>query len=277
MLVSMSACSLRQKIWEVSLYFSFLVDKGEPLKEELRHFIECVIERKRPRTDGYEGLRVLKILELAERSLKLQGLPVTYHPSPTTFYFVHESAYIDDGVEIGEGTKIWHFSHILKGSVIGKNCIVGQNVTIGPDVVIGDRCKVQNNVSIYKGVTLEDEVFCGPSCVFTNVYNPRAFIERKHEFKPTLVKQGVTIGANATIICGITLGKYSMIGAGVVVKSDVSDYAIVAGVPAKQIGWACKCGTTLKFSGNTSVCNYCGNEYKITDNENLIVVKEGTK
>lgn len=248
------------------------VEKSEPLKEELKHFIGCVAERKKPKTNGYEGLKVLRILESAEKGLSLS--PFTSHATHLKSYFVHESAYIDEGVSIGEGTKIWHFSHILKGSVIGKNCIIGQNVTVGPDVAMGDKCKVQNNVSIYKGVTLEDEVFCGPSCVFTNVYNPRAFIERKHEFKQTLVKRGATIGANATIVCGLTIGQYSMIGAGAVVKSDVSDHAIVAGVPAKQIGWACKCGTTLKFNRGHATCNYCRNEYDLKKNK-FIIIKEG--
>jgi UDP-2-acetamido-3-amino-2,3-dideoxy-glucuronate N-acetyltransferase len=181
---------------------------------------------------------------------------------------------VDDGVEIGEGTKIWHFSHVLKGSKIGKNCIIGQNVVIGPDVTIGNRCKIQNNVSVYKGVTLEDEVFCGPSCVFTNVYNPRAFIERKHEFKNTLVKRGATIGANATIVCGVTIGRYAMIGAGAVVKSDVPDYAIVVGVPARQVGWACKCGTTLNFKEKHTTCPYCGSKYLLEDNKLSVIEEE---
>jgi UDP-2-acetamido-3-amino-2,3-dideoxy-glucuronate N-acetyltransferase len=249
------------------------VDNGEPLRLELSHFIDCVLQRKRPLTDGYEGLRVLKILELAQNSLISRRAPLTFYPPPVTSYFVHESAYIDDGVEIGEGTKIWHFSHILKGSKIGKNCIIGQNVVIGPDVTIGNRCKIQNNVSVYKGVTLEDEVFCGPSCVFTNVYNPRAFIERKHEFKNTLVKRGATIGANATIVCGVTIGRYAMIGAGAVVKSDVPDYAIVVGVPARQVGWTCKCGTTLNFKEKHTTCHYCGSKYLLEDN-NLSVIEE---
>ena len=160
-------------------------------------------------------------------------------------FFVHKSSYIDEPVEIGEGTKIWHFSHILSNTKIGKNCIIGQNCMIGPDVRIGDRCKIQNNVSVYKGVELEDDVFCGPSCVFTNILTPRAFIERKHEFKKTLVKTGATIGANATIVCGNTIGKYAMIGAGAVVVSDVEDYALYIGVPAKRVGWVCKCGIVL--------------------------------
>ncbi len=197
-------------------------------------------------------------------------------------YFVHESSFIDPDVEIGEGTKIWHFSHILSGAKVGKSCIIGQNVCIERDVTIGNRCKIQNNVSVYKGVTLEDEVFCGPSCVFTNVYNPRAFIERKTEFRPTLVNRGATIGANATIVCGATVGKYALIAAGAVVKIDVPDYAIVAGVPAKQIGWVCRCGTTLKFNGKESgvkseglkaTCTYCGNHYSI-ENGTLKVVSE---
>ena len=250
------------------------IENGEPLRLELEHFVECVVQRKIPRTDGVEGLRVLKVLQLAEDCLlngENSGVKQTTKP-----YFVHESAYIDEGVHIGAETKIWHFSHILKGTQIGERCIIGQNVVIGPDVKIGNRCKIQNNVSVYKGVTLEDEVFCGPSCVFTNVYNPRAFIERKHEFKETLVRRGATIGANSTIVCGVSIGKYAMIGAGAVVKSDVPDYAIVAGVPAKQIGWACKCGVTLRFNDEHGTCSYCGNEYELKD-EKIIAVKEVDK
>jgi UDP-2-acetamido-3-amino-2,3-dideoxy-glucuronate N-acetyltransferase len=190
-------------------------------------------------------------------------------------YFIHESSYVDENVEIGEGTRIWHYTHLLKGSKIGRNCVIGQNVMIGDDVQIGDRCKIQNNVSIYKGIILEEEVFCGPSCVFTNVYNPRAFIERKHEFRNTLVKKGATIGANATIVCGATIGKYAMIGSGAVIKSDVPDYAVVVGVPAHQIGWACRCGTTLKFNGYHSICAYCGNEYRL-ENDRFAIIKEDT-
>jgi UDP-2-acetamido-3-amino-2,3-dideoxy-glucuronate N-acetyltransferase len=246
------------------------IDAGEPLRQELTHFVDCVYERKIPTTDGHEGLKVLKILEAAEKAL-FQGRDPK--EKKHTKYFVHESAYVDEEVEIGEGTKIWHFSHIHKGSKIGVNNIVGQNVVIGPDVTIGDRCKIQNNVSIYKGVTLEDEVFCGPSCVFTNVYNPRAFIERKHEFRETLVKRGSTIGANSTIVCGVTIGQYSLIGAGAVVKLDVPDHAIVAGVPAKQIGWACKCGVPLKFNSQKAVCSNCNNEYAMEDNR-FVIIKE---
>lgn len=190
-------------------------------------------------------------------------------------FFIHESSCVDKDVEIGAGSKIWHFSHILKGSKIGKNCIIGQNVMIGPDAEIGNRCKIQNNVSVYKGVALEDDVFCGPSCVFTNVYTPRAFIERKNEFLPTLVKKGVTIGANATIVCGITMGKYSFVGAGAVVKKNVSDYALVVGVPAKQAGWVCKCGAVLKkFNrSNTAECENCKSIYKRSKTK-LVKIKD---
>jgi UDP-2-acetamido-3-amino-2,3-dideoxy-glucuronate N-acetyltransferase len=241
------------------------VEDGEPLKLELSHFIDCVKSRKRPKTDGYEGIRVLKVLELAEKSLKGAHLSTI-----GTDYFVHNTAVVDENVEIGKGTKIWHFSHILKGSKIGENCIIGQNVTIGPDVSIGNRCKIQNNVSIFKGVELEDDVFCGPSCVFTNVVNPRAFIERKQEFKKTLVKKGATIGANATIVCGITIGKYALIGAGSVITKDIPDYGLVYGNPGRLMGYVCKCGTVLVNKGfvkgkvleeSKLFCENCGSIY----------------
>jgi UDP-2-acetamido-3-amino-2,3-dideoxy-glucuronate N-acetyltransferase len=189
-------------------------------------------------------------------------------------YFVHESSYVDDGVEIGEGTKIWHFCHILTGSKIGKNCVLGQNVMVGPNVRIGNNVKIQNNVSVYEGVEIEDEVFCGPSCVFTNVINPRAFIERKHEFKKTLVKRGATIGANATIVCGVTIGEYAFVGAGAVVTKDVPPYALVVGVPARQIGWVCKCGVRLEFDeNNIAVCKSCGSKYKLEEGRLILKIK----
>ena len=172
--------------------------------------------------------------------------------------FVHESAWIDDDTEIGENSKIWHFAHILPHTRIGKNCILGQNVMAGPYVTIGDGCKVQNNVSIYKGVKLEQDVFCGPSCVFTNVLTPRANIERKDEFGKTLVKRGATIGANATIICGNTLGAFSMIAAGAVVTKDVPDYALMAGIPARRIGWVSREGERL---GASLICPRTGENY----------------
>ena len=176
--------------------------------------------------------------------------------------FVHESSYVDDGVELGENTKIWHFSHILTGSTIGRNCSIAQNVMIGPDVAVGDNCKIQNNVSLYKGVTLEDGVFCGPSCVFTNVINPRAEVERKSEFRPTVVRRGASIGANATIVCGNELGAYCLIAAGAVVTRNVPAYAVMAGVPARRIGWVSRAGDIL---GEDLTCPSTGEVYQLVD------------
>ncbi len=177
-------------------------------------------------------------------------------------YFVHESSYVDKGVRIGKGTKIWHFCHILRGSSIGRNCKIGQNVVIGPDVKIGNNVKVQNNVSVYKGVTLEDDVFCGPSCVFTNVFNPRSRHPRMDGIRPTLVEKGATIGANATIICGNTIGRYAFIGAGAVVTKDVVDYAMVYGNPAKIAGYMCECAEgKLDFRKGMSICPACKKKY----------------
>jgi len=176
-------------------------------------------------------------------------------------YFVHESSVIDDKVAIGENTKIWHFSHVLSGSIIGDNCVLGQNVMVGPNVKIGNNCKIQNNISIYNSVELEDDVFCGPSCVFTNVNNPRAFIERKDEFSKTIVKKGATIGANATIVCGVTLGAYCFVGAGALVNKDIPDYALVVGVPFNRIGWVCKCGKRIKLINEFYTCEFCKKNY----------------
>lgn len=175
---------------------------------------------------------------------------------------IHESAYVDEPCTIGAGTRIWHFAHVLPNTTIGENCVLGQNVVVGPDVNIGNSVKIQNNVSIYKGVTLEDGVFCGPSCVFTNVNNPRSEIERKDEFRPTMVRHGATIGANATIICGATLGAYCFIAAGAVIVGDVPDYALMAGVPAKRIGWMSCAGGKL---GDDLVCPIDGSQYRLTD------------
>jgi UDP-2-acetamido-3-amino-2,3-dideoxy-glucuronate N-acetyltransferase len=175
---------------------------------------------------------------------------------------IHESSYADDPCRVGEGTRVWHFAHILSGCDVGRNCSIGQNVMIGPDVKVGDNCKIQNNVSLFNGVELEDGVFCGPSCVFTNVINPRAGIKRKSEFKRTLVKRGATIGANATIVCGNTLGAYCFIAASAVVTSDVLDFALMAGVPARQIGWMGRAGVRL---GADLVCPAQGVAYKVVD------------
>jgi UDP-2-acetamido-3-amino-2,3-dideoxy-glucuronate N-acetyltransferase len=175
--------------------------------------------------------------------------------------FVHESAYVDEGAKIGAGTKVWHFCHIMPGAVIGERCSLGQNVVVMNGTRIGDNCKIQNNVSIYEGVELEDDVFCGPSMVFTNVINPRSHVSRKHEYRTTRVRRGVSIGANATIVCGTTLGEYSFIGAGAVVTSDVQPYALMVGVPARRIGWMCQCGERLPDTG-AGRCSACGTEYQ---------------
>jgi UDP-2-acetamido-3-amino-2,3-dideoxy-glucuronate N-acetyltransferase len=176
--------------------------------------------------------------------------------------FIHESAYVDDGARIGKGSKIWHFCHIMPGAVIGERCNLGQNVVVMPGARIGNNVKIQNNVSIYEGVTLEDDVFCGPSCVFTNVLNPRSHVSRKNEYAPTLVRRGTSIGANATIVCGITLGEYAFVGAGAVVTTDVPAFGLVVGVPARRVGWMCQCGERLRLAGGAAACERCGWRYR---------------
>jgi UDP-2-acetamido-3-amino-2,3-dideoxy-glucuronate N-acetyltransferase len=180
-------------------------------------------------------------------------------------YFAHESSYIDDGAQIGQGTKIWHFCHVMPGAIIGERCNLGQNVVVMQGSRLGNNVKVQNNVSIYEGVVLEDDVFCGPSCVFTNVVNPRSHVSRKAEYQRTLVRRGASIGANATILCGVTLGEYSFIGAGAVVRSDVPPFAIMVGVPARRVGWMCRCGVRLQFREGRATCAACGTNYQESD------------
>jgi UDP-2-acetamido-3-amino-2,3-dideoxy-glucuronate N-acetyltransferase len=330
------------------------IPASEPLQVECEHFLECCLDRIPPRTDGREGLAVLRVLTAAEESLRQGGRMVNVRPPggnghgrltqtksevrsqnaecrsaegalrmasaagggmvtmiavPTatrisaavgtksdvggqmsevrsaepevgqrTKALVHPTAVVDAGVAIGEGTKVWHWSHVSKNTSIGRNNVFGQNVFVADNVKTGDNCKVQNNVSLYKGVVLEDDVFCGPSCVFTNVIDPRAFIEKKAEFRSTLVKRGASIGANATVVCGNTLGRYCLVGSGAVVTHDVPDYALMLGVPARRTGWVCKCGARLAFEGGGSreereemagdrkpevaVCK-CGNEYEL--------------
>jgi UDP-2-acetamido-3-amino-2,3-dideoxy-glucuronate N-acetyltransferase len=234
----------------------------EPLRRECEHFLECVRTRNTPRTSGESAVRVLRVLEGCEQSLKENGQPVEVGGCAPR-YMVHPTAAVDDGCEIGEGSKIWHFSHIMSGCRIGQGCNLGQNVVISPEVVIGNNVKIQNNVSVYTGVVLEDDVFCGPSMVFTNVINPRSHVVRKHEYKRTLVKQGASIGANATIVCGVTLGKYCFIGAGAVVTRDVPDYALMVGNPARQKGWMCYCGVRLPAGAGEVECGACSRRYAI--------------
>jgi UDP-2-acetamido-3-amino-2,3-dideoxy-glucuronate N-acetyltransferase len=239
------------------------LETHEPLRAECQHFLDCVTTRNRPRTDGEEGLRVLSVLQRCQEALEKEvGREAKTETTQTKrTYFAHESACVDEGVDIGEGTSIWHFSHILKGSRIGKNSKIGQNVVVGPKVTIGNGVKIQNNVSVYEGVTLEDFVFCGPSMVFTNVFNPRSEIPRMDELRKTLVKRGATIGANSTILCGITIGRYALIGAGAVVTKDVPDYALLVGNPARITGWMCSCGIKVALKGAKAACNTCGKKY----------------
>lgn len=241
------------------------LEPDEPLKRECLSFIEAIKTGVSPVTDGEEGLKVLQVLTAAQKSMD-QKKSIELEEIQSQDYFVHESGYVDVGAHVGTGTKIWHFSHILKDAKIGEDVIIGQNVMIAPDVQIGDRCKIQNNVSLYKGTILEEGVFCGPSCVFTNVNTPRAEVERKDEFLPTLVKQGATIGANATIVCGTTLGAYSFIAAGAVVTKDVPAHALMAGVPAKRIGWVSHSGEVL---GPELSCPREGRRYRQIDIDTL--------
>jgi UDP-2-acetamido-3-amino-2,3-dideoxy-glucuronate N-acetyltransferase len=252
------------------------VDSGEPLKMECMHFLECIAGRVTPRSDGREGLNTLRVLQECYRSMKgAQEIDENSFGAPRKeeeSYFAHETAVIDDPASIGKGTRIWHFSHIMEGAALGENCRLGQNVLVGRGVKIGENCKIQNNVSIYEGVTLEDHVFCGPSMVFTNVFNPRCEIPRMNEIRPTLVKRGATIGANATIICGNSIGEYAFIGAGAVVTDSVPDHALMLGNPARRAGWMCLCGNRLDGSdefGADLTCSACGGHYRRLEGERI--------
>ena len=242
------------------------IENKEPLKSECEHFMECIASRKIPRTDGEEGLKVLKILETCEESMK-RGLKMTSSKSTKPkSYFVHETAAVDESVEISEGTKIWHFCHIQSGARIGKKCVLGQNVNIGNNVTIGNFVKIQNNVSVYEGVTLEDYVFCGPSMVFTNIIDPRSKypqVGAKFYIK-TLVREGASLGANSTILCGHTIGRFAFIGAGAVVTKDIPDFALVVGNPARIVGWMSEAGKKLNFDKDGyAYCKKSNKRYKL--------------
>ncbi len=225
------------------------VPESEPLRNECQHFVECCDQRRPPRTDGREGLRVLSVLQAAQNSLDRDGTAVNasaFTLSAPSDFFAHPTAVIDEGAEIGKGSKIWHFCHVMKGAQLGERCILGQNVNVDGGTIIGNNVKIQNNVSIYTGLVIEDDAFLGPSCVLTNVTNPRSQVNRHRLYEKTLIRRGATIGANATIVCGVTLGRYAFVAAGAVVTKDVPDYALVMGNPARQHGWMSRHGHLLK-------------------------------
>lgn len=243
------------------------IPHSEPLHNECLHFLICCQNRHKPKTNGHEGLRVLKVLQAAQSSLTTEGEAVFIDPPEQHPYFCHPTAIIDAGATIGKDTKIWHFSHIMDQATIGPQCNIGQNVVISPKVVLGQNVKVQNNVSLYTGVLCEDHVFIGPSVVFTNVINPRSEVNRRNDYQTTWIRQGATIGANATIICGVELGEYCFVGAGAVVTKDVKPYALVIGNPARHIGWMSRCGERLDLPLKNSeedriaVCPSSGETY----------------
>lgn len=242
------------------------VPDEEPLKIECLDFVECIRTRRKPKAEGQQGLQVLEILAHCQKSLEATGRVISLAGRDSDF-FIHDTSLVEEPCQIGTGTKIWHFSHIMPEVTIGKNCVIGQNVFVGKGVQIGNNVKIENNISLFEGVTLEDDVFCGPACTFTNVINPRSHVSRKHEFKPTLVRKGATIGANATIVCGYNIGKYAFIGAGAVVTRDIPDFALVYGNPARLCGWVCECGNKIEEEGDTARCLACGRMYRLAEEE----------
>src|SRR5438309_386199 len=246
------------------------LENREPLRAECQHFLDCVESRTSPVSDGAEGLRVLRVLDACQHALNDGGVALEQLPATAKKalpYFVHESAYADEGAEIGARTKIWHFSHVMKSARIGERCVIGQNVNIDGGTLIGNNVKIQNNVSIYTGAVIEDDVFLGPSCVLTNVTNPRSQVNRHALYETTCLKRGCTIGANATIVCGVTIGRYAFVGAGAVVTKDVPDFALVIGNPARQAGWMSRHGHRLDSPDSNGVmrCPETGYRYKEVD------------
>lgn len=254
-----------------------VLEQQEPLRAECAHFLECVETRRTPVSDGAEGLRVLRVLDACQRAIT--NGPVHLGAEATAAaaeevkpaapdYFVHQSAYADDGAEIGKGTKIWHFAHVMKGARIGERCVIGQNVNVDGGVVIGNNVKIQNNVSVYTGVVVEDDVFLGPSCVLTNVSNPRSQVNRHSLYETTVLKRGCSIGANATIVCGVTVGRYAFVAAGSVVTKNVPDFALMMGNPARQAGWMSRHGHKLAAKdgdGGVMICPESGYRYAETE------------
>ncbi|MBX3300749.1 MAG: Gfo/Idh/MocA family oxidoreductase [Nitrospira sp.] len=239
----------------------------EPLREECLHFLHCIEKRETPITDGHEGFRVLEVLQRAQKSLEQRagtekGAAVTKNEDP---YFVHQAAFVDLPCQIGAGTKIWHRAHVMKGAKIGERCILGQNVCVGNDVKIGSNVKIQNNVSVYTGTEIEDDVFLGPSCVLTNITNPRAEIVRHSLYEKTLIKRGATIGANATIVCGVTIGRYAFVAAGAVVVKNVPDYALMVGMPAKRQGWMSRHGIKLSAPDQDGIMTCPESKFRYTE------------
>jgi UDP-2-acetamido-3-amino-2,3-dideoxy-glucuronate N-acetyltransferase len=255
-------------------------DNTEPLRIECEEFLKSIETRKNPLTDGESALRVLKVLELSERSLNSEAgsIPHINVQNPISDIFIHETAVIGENVSIGKGTKIWHFSHIMKNAKIGMNCILGHGVFIGEGAEIGNNVKIENGVNVFKGVRIKDNAFIGPGVTFTNVREPRGFIERKHEFLPTEIGSGATIGAHSVIVCGKKIGKFAFSGAGSVVTHDVADFELVFGNPAKHHGWVCRCGKKLTISGKDvqTACQFCNDVY-VFDGKNLkLIISAGT-
>jgi UDP-2-acetamido-3-amino-2,3-dideoxy-glucuronate N-acetyltransferase len=244
------------------------LDGGEPLRAECQHFLDCVVSRRAPVSDGAEGLRVLRVLDGCQRALQTGSYTVEAQPAapaaPEPAYFVHESAYVDEGAQVGPGSKIWHFSHVMKGASIGSRTNIGQNVNVDAGAIIGNNVKIQNNVSVYTGVVVEDDVFLGPSCVLTNVSNPRSQVNRHSLYETTTLRRGCSVGANATIVCGVTVGRYAFVGAGSVVTKDVPDYALMIGNPARRSGWMSRHGHRLTSPDASGVmrCPESGYRYE---------------
>lgn len=242
------------------------LDTGEPLKMECQHFIDCVVKREQPITDGREGLRVLKVLNGCQEALESKPeAPATQVEEAAPKYYSHETAVIDSGSRIGGGSKVWHYSHVMKNAKIGDGCVIGQNCCISPDVSLGNNVKVQNNVSVYSGTRIEDDVFLGPSCVLTNVSNPRSQVNRQSLYETTIIRQGATVGANATIVCGVEIGRYAFVAAGTVVTKNVPEYALVMGNPGKHVGWMSRHGHRLDTPDDYGVytCPESGLRYQL--------------